>query len=170
MPKCKTDKPWERQKGESEKAFEAFMIYRDLGNARAISAVAEKLSKSRQLISRWKSTWKWEERVRNYDNDLINQAKAQAAENIKEMTDRHIKIAMQLQAIALKSLSSLDTEEMSAKDLLQYIKTATTLERQNRLIEANTTSSKATDVNDNPSSLADTIMAAYKRRKDGDEE
>ncbi len=169
MPKCKSDKPWERQQGESEKAFEAFTVYRDLGNARTISAVSEKLSKSRQLLSRWKAKWKWEERVRAYDNDLVNQAKAKAEKDIKDMTGRHIKIAMQLQAKALEALTSLDIENMSAKDLLQYIKEATALERQNRLLEANAATGKA-DATGGPSSLADTIMAAYKRRKDGDEE
>lgn len=169
MPKCKIDKPWERQKGESEKAFEAFVCYRDFGSSRTISAVSEKLSKSRQLLSRWKAAWNWEERVRAYDNDLINQAKAKAEKEVKDMTGRHIKIAMQLQAKALEALTSLDIENMSAKDLLQYIKEATALERQNRLLEANAATGKA-DATGGPSSLADTIMAAYKRRKDGDEE
>ena len=42
-----TDKPWERQKGESEKAFGAFAAYRDMGPERTISAVVKKLGKSR---------------------------------------------------------------------------------------------------------------------------
>ena len=69
MPKW-TDKPWERQKGESEKAFEAFVTYRDMGEKRTLTAVAEKLQKSGTLIRRWKSTWDWAERVRAYDNEL----------------------------------------------------------------------------------------------------
>ena len=41
MPKW-TDKPWERQKGESDKAYEAFVTYRDMGTDRSIRAVAQK--------------------------------------------------------------------------------------------------------------------------------
>ena len=73
MPKW-TDKPWERQKGESEKAFEAFVTYRDMGEKRTLTAVAEKLQKSGTLIRRWKSTWDWAERVRAYDNELEKEA------------------------------------------------------------------------------------------------
>ena len=54
MPEWTDNKPWERQKGESEKAFEAFAAYRDLGEKRTISAVVKKLQKSRSLFDRWK--------------------------------------------------------------------------------------------------------------------
>ena len=47
---------WERQPGESAQAFEAFKIYRDLGLKRSNQEVCKQLSKSRQLISRWKAS------------------------------------------------------------------------------------------------------------------
>ena len=131
MPKT-TDKPWERQKGESEKAFEAFAAYRDMGEKRTFTAVAEKLHKSYTLIRRWKNSWNWDERVREYDNDLEKQARAQAIKDRKDMTIRHIQIAMQLQKKALAALKELSVEDMSPKDIKEYIKMATDLERLNR--------------------------------------
>lgn len=131
MPKT-TDKPWERQKGESEKAFEAFAAYRDMGEKRTFTAVAEKLHKSYTLIRRWKNNWNWDERVREYDNDLEKQARAQAIKDRKDMTSRHIQIAMQLQKKALAALKELSVEDMSPKDIKEYIKMATDLERLNR--------------------------------------
>lgn len=157
-----TDKPWERQKGESEKAFEAFAAYRDMGSERTISAVVKKLEKSRTLIDRWKERWDWQERVRAYDNELEKEARAKAVKGRKDMTERHIKIAMQVQKKALEALASLSVEDMSPKDVKEYIKMATDLERINRMFEEQ--SSKG--ASDAPTQLADTIVAAYQKRKE----
>ena len=157
-----TDKPWERQKGESEKAFEAFAAYRDMGPERTISAVVKKLEKSRTLIDRWKERWDWQERVRAYDNELEKEARAKAVKGRKDMTERHIKIAMQVQKKALEALASLSVEDMSPKDVKEYIKMATDLERLNRMSEEQ--SSKG--ASDAPTQLADTIVAAYQKRKE----
>lgn len=127
------EKTWERQPGESEKAYEAFVIYRDLGIDRTITAVANELSKSRQLIERWKSKYNWSERVRMYDNELEKQAMAKAVKERRAMTERHIKIAMQMQKKALEALKELNEKNMSPRDIKEYIKLATELERLNRI-------------------------------------
>ena len=128
----KTEKPWERQKGETEQAFEAFVIYRDLGLKRSNHEVCQRLSKSRQLISRWKSRYEWDERVRAYDNEMERQAHAEAVKNLKDMTKRHTKIAVQMQKEALGALE----EHMTPRDIKEYIKIATELERLNRSVSA----------------------------------
>lgn len=129
-----TDNPWERQKGETEKAFEAFTTYRDLGEKRTVSAVCKKLEKSRSLIDRWKERWDWPERVRAYDNELEREAKAKAVKELREMTSRHIKIALALQQKALEALKDLPIVKMEPKDIKEYIKVSTELERLNREI------------------------------------
>lgn len=131
MPK-QANNPWERQKGESEKAYEAFVIYRDMGAERTITAVGKRLAKSRNLIDRWSVRWNWQERVLAYDNELQREAKAEAAKEYKEMTKRHIGIAGMLQKKALDALKALDIKEMSPRDIREYIKMATDLERLNR--------------------------------------
>ena len=69
----KSEKPWERQQGESAQAFEAFSAYLELGPDRSIRAVGQKLDKSRQQIGKWSSRWRWQERIRAYDNELLRQ-------------------------------------------------------------------------------------------------
>lgn len=161
MPKW-TDKPWERQKGESAQAYEAFVTYRDMGAERSVTRVSQSLNKSRGLIGRWSSQWNWTERVRAYDNELEKEARAKAVKDRKAMTERHIGIAMQVQKKALEALASLSVEDMSPKDVKEYIKMATDLERLNRTLEEE--SSKGRD--GGPAQLADTIIAAYQKRKE----
>ena len=123
---------WERQLGESVQAFEAFKIYRDLGLKRSNNEVCRQLAKSRQLISRWKAAWKWEERVRAYDNALEQEAHKESIKSLKDMTSRHIRISVQLQNKALEALQRMKVEDMSPRDIREYIKLATELERLNR--------------------------------------
>ena len=96
-----TDNPWDRQKGESEKAYESFAVYRDMSEERTVSAVVKKLEKSRTLIDRWKKNYQWEERVRLYDNWLEKKARQKVVKNRQDMIDRHIQIAQNLQGKAL---------------------------------------------------------------------
>lgn len=158
---------WERQQGESPQAYEAFATYRDMGAERNLRAVAQALNKSLTIIGRWSKNWEWVERARAWDNELTRKAKEAAAKKVKDMTGRHINIAMQLQKKALEALEVLDVEEMSPKDIKEFIKAATELERANRLAEAELgKDGRSTSADDAPRSLTDAIMQAYSRRKE----
>lgn len=124
--KCKM---WERQRGESIKAFEAFALYRDMGPKRSIRAVGQELGKSNTLVERWSSKWNWVERAREYDKSLDELAQAAAVQERKSMAERHISAALKLQEKALKALESLSPQSMSPKDIRESIKLATDLER-----------------------------------------
>ena len=67
-------KPWERQKGETRKAYEAFVIYRDLGGTRTLQQVAKKLTKSETLIRGWSAKWDWLNRVAAYEESVRAEA------------------------------------------------------------------------------------------------
>ena len=155
--------PWERQKGESEQAYVAFSLYRDKGLGRTLISVSEELQKSYTLIRRWKDHWDWDERVREYDNDTERKAKKEAEKGLREMYTRQVKVAMTMQAKALKALDMLDVEAMSPKDIKEYIKIATDLERLNRTMSAG----KADEAAQNTESIADMITSAYEKRKGG---
>lgn len=168
MPKRSDTKPWEQQQGESAKAFEAFKVYLDMGSDRSIRAVGEKLSKSSTLMARWSSTHGWVERVAAYDADLRRQAHDQAVKSARKMSERHIKLALQLQETAIKALSKMKPEDLDPKNLIAFVREATKLERENR-----TDIVQATDPNKGEaagqSSLADVITQAWERRQNQDE-
>ena len=164
MPK--TDKPWERQKGESAQAYEAFSTYLSMGAERSTRAVAQKLGKSASLIQRWSRDKGWQERVRAYENDLEREARKKVVADRKAMTERHIGIAMQLQKKALEALSSLSVEDMTPKDLKEYIKMATDLERLNRTLEEEAEKGAG----GGPAQFANAIISVFQKREgDGGE-
>lgn len=122
--------PWERQPGESGKAFEAFACYRDMGESRTFTAVAEKLQKSCTLIRRWKAKFNWEERVSAYDIDLTRKSHKEKQRLVSDTQKRQLKIAAQLELKALEALKLLEPEEMSPRDIKELLKLATDIEHK----------------------------------------
>lgn len=60
--------PWDRQDGETSKAYEAFGVYRDLGASRSVQAVCNELGKSKTVMDRWCSQWSWVKRAQAWDS------------------------------------------------------------------------------------------------------
>ena len=127
---------WEQQPGESAKAFEAFAASRDMGAERSLRKLTQQLHKNLTTIRDWSVKWNWQERVRAYDRELDRQAREQAVRSVRQMTDRHIRIAMQLQAKAVRALENLDEAQLTPKMMLAFLTKATELERMNRLSNA----------------------------------
>lgn len=140
MPNRKTEQPWERQKGESAQAFEAFSLYLDLGTERSIRAVSQELGKSKTLIDRWSRTNSWVERCRAWDNHLQREAKKEAVAEIRKMNQQHIQLARALQGAAAKALKDRGAAIITDKNLAAVVKLATDLERSSRIAEVDTLS------------------------------
>lgn len=60
--------PWERQEGESAKAFAAFQRYRDQPTMeRSLRRLAVNLDRSLEMLGRWSKRWRWVHRVTAWD-------------------------------------------------------------------------------------------------------
>lgn len=124
--------PWERQKSESTKAFEAFQIYRDMGTNRSISKVAQQLSKSKPLLTRWSAAYGWVERVQAWDAEQDREARQAQIDEIKKMRKRHADLANAMLVKAAKALKSLPEDEIKAQDVSRMVDVASKLERISR--------------------------------------
>lgn len=124
-------KPWERQPGESMKAFKAFTIYRDLGPLeRSQEKVKEALERSsRTMISDWSVKFNWKKRVEAWDDEQDRIIRADHLKEIKEMRKRHAKLANDMLTKAEKALEKISDEEISAKEIGQLVDIASKLER-----------------------------------------
>lgn len=108
---------WERQENESNKAFQAFCIFRDLGTGRTLAAVSEKLRKSYDLIRRWSKNYFWQNRADAWDKMISEKAAEKAAEEYSKMLEVQINLGKMLQAKAAKAIQNIDFENVSIKSL-----------------------------------------------------
>jgi hypothetical protein len=125
---------WDRQAGESSKAYEAFCAYRDLGADRSLEKAGKMLSKhrSKKWLCEWSAKYNWVERAKAYD-DYIERIKREEKEKaILEMADRHAKLAMAFQQRIAQRLQEIDPDELSPGDMIKWLDVATKLERLSR--------------------------------------
>ena len=131
----KREQPWDRQKGESARAFEAFLVYLQMGPERSARAVAQKLSKSYTLAGRWSRTYKWVERCRAWDNYLQQEAKKAAATAVRNMNRRHAQMAAAIQGTAMQALQERGADMVNPNNFAAIVKLAAELERQSLTAE-----------------------------------
>lgn len=124
--------PWERQAGESVKAFEAFAIYRDMGVERSLRKVAQRLNKSVTQIAEWSSNKNWVERVAAWDAEQDRIARQEQIKAIKAMRNRHAGMAKAMIVKAGRALQKIPDEEIKASDISRMIEVASKLERISR--------------------------------------
>lgn len=76
--------PWDRQEGETPKAYAAFCAYRDLGTGRSIQKLRENSEKTqgyeRHLLS-WSSRYSWPARAAAWDEHLDRERRAVVVES-----------------------------------------------------------------------------------------
>lgn len=129
--------PWERQKGESAKAFEAFRVYLDMGGTRSVSRVAQELTKSGSLLRRWSVRWSWQDRLAAWDSELSRRALDAESEARREMAQRHArfdqlvlsKLAQRLVGDPANGIAPLDVNTISWAELRGLMESSQKLER-----------------------------------------
>jgi hypothetical protein len=108
-------KTYERQDGETTKAYTAFTIYRDMGSVRSLDRVEEKIygtqighKRGTNLTSlkRWSREWNWVERCRDYDLDRETEMRQIKSEHEKAAYIRDLEnYQLQQKTIGMAALS-----------------------------------------------------------------
>ncbi len=117
--------PWGRQHREPQNAFEAFVVYRDLGGQRSLSTVVKRgqgegdtkarRGWTRSNVNRWSSRWRWVERCRLWDD---RQHRIQVDEfdaTTRTMARRHSELARLLLRGAYGRLLGMPASEDGAR-------------------------------------------------------
>jgi hypothetical protein len=136
--------PWERQKGESAKAFWAFQVYRDLGPTRSLAKVGEIAGEtgvaSPSMMERWSSRWGWVDRAHAFD---LDEDRKRRADNDRARADAGRTRAMAgtlMVGLALRRLrgdergetpvAALDPNELSAYDVVALAREGSRLQAE----------------------------------------
>ncbi len=132
--------PYEKREDESDPAFAAFAVYRDMGAERSHVAVAAKVGKNAGLMSRWATMHQWRKRVHAYDREMDRREQVGKLKGVEDMRRRQTRIALELQelgAIELKKMLVDAKQHAKAGTLeqglvMKLIELGSKLERLNR--------------------------------------
>jgi len=122
-------KQWHRQPKETDKAHEAFVVYRDMGGSRTLSKVARSLGKSKAQMLKFSGKWKWVDRCHAYDSHLDTKRLKAREDEIEKMNRRQIEMAMGLQTKAAEALINVNILKLDQAEIRRWIIDAAKLER-----------------------------------------
>lgn len=89
---------WEKRRREGDRAYAAFVVYRNLGTQRSLSKVAQLVSKSVPLMKRWCARYHWARRAQAWDAHLCRIDEDTRRQVVKDACERHVLIAKAMQA------------------------------------------------------------------------
>lgn len=124
--------PWERQEGETSRAYEAFAVYRDMGPDRSINKTSQKLSKNRTTIAEWSARNDWVKRVAAWDAEQDRIVRQAQIDEIKKMRKRHADLAYAMLIKAANALKRMPEDEIKAMDIGRFVEVGSKLERLSR--------------------------------------
>lgn len=142
QPACAT--LFSQAKGESDRAFEAFRAYLELGPRRRYSAVARKVGVSLRTVRRWAGDFDWRGRIKAHASECANRyAEAEssvrceelldAAARAKAFRDRQFALAETILDAAeryFEHLESEDLDQMNFADACKALEVASRLGQQ----------------------------------------
>jgi hypothetical protein len=111
---------WERQKGERDRQFQLFTIYRDLGATRSLEKVVTECSENEEYdkismsyVCQLSAKFKWVDRSSAWDDYLDQVARTEHELAVKEMIKRHANNSKELQDEVLDIKNHPDYAELT---------------------------------------------------------
>ncbi len=126
----KDHQPWHRLPGETDKAYQAFLVYRDIEpSERSIVRTASEMAKSRQHIQRWSSQWNWQERTSAWDEEQDDRLLHSRVEYKRKMDEDHLKIVRAARNHAVKALAEMDLTYATPAEIRYWLEMVLKWER-----------------------------------------
>ena len=126
-------KPWERQPGETAKAYAAFLLYRNLAAIdRSVLAAREGHQKdTKGTLRQWKG-WSmrndWVNRAAEHDSDLASRRRERVAKELERAQDDAAVLIRATLAKVAERIQGVDPEELTAGQIPAALRTLIELE------------------------------------------
>lgn len=123
--------PWERQAGETSKAYAAFCAYRDLGPSRSIPKAYQTHTNLGHFttLKAWSAEYNWVERAQAYDDYIDAEKRAVNEEELRKMAERQAQEAEIIQRKVVQTLVAKDVDEITAGECAKLFDVAVKVER-----------------------------------------
>lgn len=127
-----TTRPWDRLANESDKAYQAFSAYRDMGSSRSLTRVAEQLQKSTTILGRWSSQFDWVRRTQEFDDFIDHEARKKfEREAINRKVDMLKRHALAGKVLQRKGVEYIDKQGIDkSADAISAISKGIEIERK----------------------------------------
>jgi hypothetical protein len=124
-----TDNNWDRQRNETQKAFNAFGLYRDLGYTRSLPKVAKMYAKETgrnentilAQLKRWSAKYNWVKRCEDFDIEQDRIYQIENKEKLKQMRERHLTFEVVKQTKGFEKIRNIRPEELDAREALALL-------------------------------------------------
>ena len=126
-------KPWERQPGETAKAYAAFLLYRDLPAIdRSVPAAREGQQRdSKGTLRQWNG-WSgrngWVNRAAEHDSNLASRRRERMEKALERSQDDGLKLIRADLAKVAERIQGMDAKELAAGQIPAALKTLIELE------------------------------------------
>ena len=124
---------WERQSGETAKAYAAFLLYRDLPAIdRSVPAAREGQQKDKKGTLRQWNGWSmnngWVNRAAEHDSDLASRRRERMAQELDRSKDNAVSLTRAFNVKITERIKGMDPEELVAGQIPAALRTLIELE------------------------------------------
>ena len=127
-------KPWERQPGETAKAYAAFLLYRDLPaiDRSIVAAVAKQRKNGGKAPVRnwetWASRYNWRNRAAEHDSDLASRRRERMEKELDRSKDNAVVLTRAFNFKIAERIKGMDPEDLAAGQIPAALRTLFELE------------------------------------------
>ncbi len=127
--------PWDRQHGESDEAWQAFVEYRDMGLTRSAKRVAELLGKSESHLHSYSSKFSWRERVNAFEQHLDHHRQDEHEKVVRKMSEDHALASGFMLRKAMEVIKNTPSSEIGIREAIAMFRAAIPVERMSKEAE-----------------------------------